>query len=457
MSLLESSARPYQLEDAQRIALQWGGRGILGHKTGLGKTFIALLVWELLGKPPRTLVAGTNSAIAVWKRLIPRWVECQPQHITGSSYERPTMWHKASLHSGGPQFVLVNHDILRRDKASIQVYKPDLIIVDEAHKVLRSRKTVTYGVLKQLASRHILIASATLASRGPQDLWPSLNLVQPKLFPSYWRFINQYCFVTDTPFGKQVFGSKNPQGLHTLLRDKCSTWRSYEEVLSELPPVTREPVELEMLPEQQKVYKDLDRDMVALIKAPDTEETRLLKVPNVLSKVVRLRQLLVCPKILGLNMPSAGLEYLKDAVEEEPHTVIFCVFAAAIPFIVEELSSVAANGIAVFRGGMSPDEVNAAESKFKANRQLAICSVAFAQSFSLDTVHNAYFLGFSWDPTENEQAEGRLRRLDSKNFQGVNVQYLVHKGTVDENVREVLNGKTITVHSFMRDIQSKTS
>ena len=44
-----------------------------------------------------------------------------------------------------------------------------------------------------------------------------------------------------------------------------------------------------------------------------------------------------------------------------------------------------------------------------------------------------------WDFNLNSQAEDRLCRLGQTNF--VNCRYLLHKGTVDENVKERLNDK----------------
>jgi SNF2 family DNA or RNA helicase len=454
------AARPYQLEDAHKI-VQWGGRGILGHKTGLGKTLIALTVWEQLQQPRRVLVVGTNSSMSVWLREIPRWTGCPAVHVTGSQGERALKFRAVRelfMHTDVPAFVLCNFDILRRELATLQKLPLEMLIIDEAHKV-RNRKTASWKAIKALKTKYCVAASATLASRGPQDLWGILNILDPYSFTSYWRYVNTFCYVNAGPFGREVVGAKNANILWKMLTSKYYTSRTYEEVLPDLPPVTREVVEVDIADDypQDSVYWQLNKEMMASFPSDDAIETTFrMLVPNALSKITRLRQLLVSPEILGLHTVGAGIRYLMEALEDDPHTVIFTPFADALPFIKQALEKVeSVRGVFTLQGGMKPEEVVSRIEAFKHNQGVMICTIAFAQSFSLDTVHTAYFLGFSWDPTENIQAEGRLRRMDSKLTEGVVVKYIVHSGTIDESVREVLNGKQMTIQAFMQDQKAR--
>jgi SNF2 family DNA or RNA helicase len=448
LPVLHNTARPYQIEDAKQI-VKWKGRGILGHKTGLGKTFIAYLIWEMLRQPPKVLVTGTTSAVATWLRLTPQWIGINPIQVTGHYSTRNILWNR--IYEMDEAWVAINHDILRRDINQIARVPWHMVIVDEAHKV-RNRKSVAFKALDRLRNvPYLLLASATLASRGPQDIWGPLHLVDRKSFASFWRFINTYCYVDAGPFGQEIIGVRNASQLRDLLRKNYYVARTYEEVLPQLPPVMREVRPLEMTHIQEDMYRQLDEEMIALIRSAETEEQKLLIAPNVLAKSVRLRQILVCPKILGIPDCGAGLEYLKERIEDDPHTVIFTPFAAALPFIKQELEEVEGVKVFILQGGLKSEEVNTRIEQFKKERGVMLCTISYAQSFALDTVHTAYFLGFSWDPTENEQAEGRLRRMDSQHTQGVRVEYLMHEDTIDGDVREVLNGKTINVSRFMKD------
>jgi hypothetical protein len=147
----------------------------------------------------------------------------------------------------------------------------------------------------------------------------------------------------------------------------------------------------------------------------------------------------------------AQIEYLCECLEEDSHTVIFTAFAMAQPFIVQALTEKGFKNIYTLRGGTDEDVVIQRVVEFKATRGIMICTIAFAQSFRLDTVKVAYIAGFSWDPSENYQAEGRLRDLNSDLPEGVLVKYLVTQGTVEDRVRDVVNGKVYTIHRFLED------
>lgn len=458
MADLFEAAREYQLEDATKL-VKWGGRGILGQRTGLGKTFISLLTWKMLGEPAKVLVVGSGGAMLVWTREVKRWLGLPVIHITGSAGERAVQIKKARelmRDTNIPVFLVCNFDILRREAPTLLSIGFNMLIVDEAHKA-RNRKTVTWKVLKLFKVKHLLLASATMMSRGPQDIWGILHLLNPKFFSSYWRFISTFCHVIDGQFGKEIVGAKNAQQLWDMLKKHYYTTRTYEEVLPQLPPVTREVVELdfEEPSPQKRVYDDLDSELIANLG--EEGEQNYLIVPNILAKVTRLRQLTICPWVLGVQDIGVELRYLVSAVEDDPHTVIFTPFADALEGIKNTLEKVeGVTEVFTLQGGTKPDEMEARIKAFKEKRGIMVCTISFAQSFSLDTTNTAYFMGFNWDPNDNTQAEGRLRRMDTQRLEGVVIKYLMVRGSIDDRVREVLNGKVMTVTQVMQDMRQQS-
>ena len=71
--------------------------------------------------------------------------------------------------------------------------------------------------------------------------------------------------------------------------------------------------------------------------------------------------------------------------------------------------------------------------------KVLLCVIKSGASFHATVASDCFFLGYEWDFNLNSQAEDRLCRLGQTNF--VNCRYLLHKGTVDENVKERLNDK----------------
>ena len=68
-----------------------------------------------------------------------------------------------------------------------------------------------------------------------------------------------------------------------------------------------------------------------------------------------------------------------------------------------------------------------------------ICVIKSGASFHATEAADCFFAGYEWDFNLNVQSEDRLCRLGQENF--VNCNYLLHNGTVDEDVKAKMNDK----------------
>lgn len=447
-SLEWGAKKPFQLEDAEFAAQN--GKVILGHKTGMGKTHIALMAathWDL----NRILILGGGSSASTWNTQPKRWVDTQVAFLGGQpSTARDKTWHEMLYAKEGIWFS--TYELFRRYLATEKKWNHhwDLIVCDEAHK-LRSRKTQLYEALLRLDFDKFIGMSATWATRGPQDLWAILHLLNPKRFSSYWRFVNTFCYVEKTGFGTEVFGVKNLVGLQQQLNSQFYRSRSWKEIGQQFDPVERRVEEIDMDADQCKVYDELDNDMFAA-----HEDTSII-TPTKLAKLTRLHQVAVLPQMLFPNIGiGAGLRHIIGKIEDDPHTVIYTYFASAIPLIEAALRVAGHTNIWSLRGGAKMAEVDKQVMGWKKTRGVMICSIRFAESFRIDTSNTAYVLGFSWDPNENIQAEGRLRAIDSPPIGPCVVTYVIIRGTIVEAVKGVTNDKARTVSQIFADYAVST-
>lgn len=431
----------YQREDADLLVRK--GSLMLGHKTGLGKTFIALLGASEMGGD-RLLITGTKSSLATWLTEVPRWTEGKPVYLGAKTPGLQEAWNRA-CQKDRPGIWLVNHSmfqqLVHRGDARKKPFW-DTLIEDEAHKS-KNRTKLLFKALKKVEADHRILASATFASRGAQDIYAPLNLIDPKMFPSYWRFVNTFCYVEDSSYGKTVTGTRNKEKLRELLKDYYIT-RKYAEVHTQMPPLRRQIIDLEMNADQERLYRKLEKDMIL------EEGTQLIITPGTLSRDTRLRQLALCPQILDAQFPvGVGIEYLMEEIPaEDQHVVVFSQFKEVLYKVREALTS---QGVKCFmlQGGMEPDEVVEEVRRFKETGGTMLCTIAFAQSFALDTVSRAYVLGLDPDPINNIQAEGRLRRADSQlGPEGVLVRYIIIKNSREEVFRDIVNDKLENVGQF---------
>lgn len=443
-------AVPFQIEDAQFAARN--GSSVLGHKTGLGKTFIAQLAWSLWPNANKALICGTLGSLAVWSVLLQKWGGVKPVFMRGKDDPNwPTAVHATEgvYMCTYATFLLLMKRILKG--------KPrfPVLINDELHRVMRTRNS-TWKALKRLDFDHYLGLSATWASRGPQDLFPVLNLVNHRTFSSYWRFVNTWCYVEKTNFGTDIFGVRNQDNLRKMLWSQYFRARTWPEVGNQFrrpgsnnstEPVLRRPERVPLGDQQKKLIRDLDRDMIVCL------DKEIVVTPNSLALLTRKLQMAITPKLL---LPSAEwggpIEWLSDKVIEDPHTAIFCPFREGLEIIRARLieDGRSPDDIFILWGGLHPDEVNNIVATWKKRRGVILCTVSFAQSFALDTTDNAYSLGFSWDPNDNEQMEGRLRRLDSELQAPCNMTYVVPEGSDYEQVIYVLDGKIADTRDYLQ-------
>lgn len=427
--------RPYQAEGIDFLADR--GRGALFDEPGLGKTMQALLAMRDLEPTGQILVVATGDATGVWQEEARLWLDEEVGIFSGL---KPDI---SELNAG---IVVTNYS---RVKDVLPSRRWSGVIFDEA-QALRNRKTATLfaSVRREFDSGRLRGAPTFALSGSPivkaaGDVWPLLHLIDPKAYRSYWRFVNQYSVVWQDPHGWHVEGVTNAKAMWAELAE-YSLRRKVKEVQPDLPRKVRQRVPLTMTPKQAKVYRELERGWIAAID--DEPAGALLLAPTVLALETRLRQILVCPRLVGVDDNGAALTALTEIAANSPDPfVVFTPFPEVFDYLEEAFRrKTPQRPVYRVRGGMGSKLAQSVAS-FKREAQagcspILIASVHMAKSWSVSQVTSrCYMLGFDWNGTTMRQAEARLHRdgqLDTV-FAG----YLVHGDTLDERSIDVVVGK----------------
>ncbi len=428
---------PYQEYMYQRI-IKRGRTAVIG-VPGCGKTrpVIDALVARGVVMPGGSFPKGSiivicpGSAIPTWKRQFQLWVDdsalANNIHIVrGTKHERVYMWKRAHTESG---IYITNAACFRLDFGHVRKVPWAAAIADEYHKYMRRRKSQTYKRFRAM-TRHMevmILISGSLVSKGPASMFTAFQLINPflHLFRSYWRFLKTFCLIVDGDYGWEIVGMKNVERLKKLM-DRYLAYVPKEVVSDQLPEGRRMAIDVEMTAEQAHIYRELKDDMLAIL-----DDGGVIVAPTVMGKVLKLRQLLCCPRILNESLGmGAGYEMILERLEDQPHIVIFVPFRAACTYVAEALTS-KGYAVDILRGGTSPEMLDEITNRFRRTGSIIVCTIAYAESFDLETCETSFFLGYDYNVDPNEQAEGRTRRAISE-YPFVTWNYLKYVETLDE-------------------------
>lgn len=404
------------------------------------------------------LILCTGPAVATWTRQLGTWGDIYDATVvTGDAVKRKAFWCQAAAQKNG--VYICNFSVFYRDYDLISDVPWETVIADEYHKVMRSHKIhakkragqpaqlKTYGKFKQM-TRHVpnmVLATGSLMRRDASSMFTAFQLCDQKTFSSYWRFVKTFCHFDDTGFGRRIYGVKNAQRLREIM-DVFFAYIPPEVVADQLPEGHRYGIDVEIDAEQKRLYQQLEDDMMVVVE--HDEGLNVIMTPTILARLVKLRQLLCCPKILDPSFGmGAGYEAILDRLDNDDHVVIFVPFRPAVDYIVKDLRKRGYMAWGLY-GGYTHEEHQAIIDTVKGEKGILVCTIAYAESFDLETMNNSYFLGYDLSVDQNEQAEGRTRRAISehklvswgyiKTSTPVDEHFLAKLGEDAHNVRLVL-------------------
>lgn len=445
-------AKSGKLEDKMsgqtiKVVATSAGRAILEIDPGLGKSRIAIECYLKLCPSARVLVKCSKKALNTWRREFPKWTTSEASDVTiieGTPAQRRKQWATPS------QVKVVTYQSGANDLKYAEAFDPTMTIDDEC-KIMRNRKTQMFKKWQKFNKtvKYYIPMDGTLVTKGPQDLWTFLHMCKPKLYSSYWKFVQTFCIVVDGPFGKEVVGAQNIKNLAAALSKLMVRIKDTDPGIKEQrPPLTRDFKLVEMTQEQSKLYRELAEDLIAV-----TPSGEVLATPSMLSLQVRHRQILICPKILDPQMGYGGaIDHLLDNLEDDPHAVIFTPFKKAFPFLRQAIIDRGHPPPYMLSGGAASEEVGRVEKEFNSSagsQRACLCTVAFAESFELWSAKQGHFIGYEWRQDLNYQAEKRLHRLITPH--PINIWYYRYRNTVDDLILDRLNTKQGNVRLTYQD------
>jgi superfamily II DNA or RNA helicase len=449
MELLE-----HQIRTAKTVLQRFRGRALLCDEVGLGKTIEAGLVLselQLRGLARSVLILVPPSLIEQWQGEMRRKfsLEFTSHDDTGFRQKGAAAWTEyerviASIHTAKRE----------PHRSAILARKWDLVIVDEAHH-LRNRNTQLWRFASELQKQFILLLTATPVQNNLEELFNLVTLLEPGLLSTARQFQRHFVDRRDKMTPRHV------DELHALLsevmvRNRRSTvglhftrrWARTErlaladkerQLYEAVTRFVRQHLQAEAakgglnrmallslqmaLGSSSQAAAGTLATMADNAKLPKEERATLMELAGLARQQQESSK---AARLLGL------LGEFRDKV------VIFTQFRATQEMLYARLTE-AGHEVALFHGGLTRLEKEAAIHRFQGPARLLLATEAGSEGRNLQFAHAVCNFDLPWNPMKIEQRVGRLSRIGQTH--DVYVFNLVAAETVEASVLHLLEAK----------------
>ena len=428
------SLMPYQI-DGVKFVEGSNARCLIGDEQGLGKTIQAIATLKLHGDTLFPAIIVTKTTIKQqWMHEILAWsVSQKVQVITSSS----------SIALPGFDIYVVTYDLLKTDKV-FGLITPKSLILDECQAIknhLSGRAKSVQRLVSTHGIEHIIGLSGTPIKNHAGEYFTILNLLNPKLFPEYSRYLRNHVVTTDYHWsGAKCGGLSNPEHFHELTKDFIIR-RTKEEVLPDLPKLSRNFSHTSFEDKKFKTaYEQALKELDELFYAEETSST----MTNMLAVMTKMRQ------ITGISKVEPCVDYVVDfLLSTERKIVVFVHHHIVASMLEDNLNKWLVDGgynkcltISADQSAEGRAE-NARLFSLPENRVLIASTLAAGEGLNLQFCSDAIMLERQWNPANEEQAESRFHRFGQIN--PVSVNYLIASETIDEYFSELVEKKRAIV------------
>ena len=421
----KAKLRRYQKEGVCFIENR-DGRVLLADEMGLGKT-IQTLAWLQLHPELRPVIVVCPASLKLnWEREIK--TQTEKQDIVILNGNNPTgrfpLFRKA--------IYIINYDIVKAWEKNLKKLKAKVLVLDECHAI-KNRRAIRTKAIKRIAKEidHIICLSGTPIINRPVEIYNSISLINPELFPSFFKYAKEYCGATHNGFGWDFSGATHTDNLHKKLVGSVMLRRLKKDVLKELPEKTRTVIPMEL--DNPEEYKIVAKDFIKWLKEQDPDKAERAERAETLTRIEILKQVAI------KNKMKSCIDWIKQYLETENKLVVFATHKQTTQAIISAFPEISVR----LEGGMDGNEKQKSVDRFQNDKRtrLFVGNIkAAGVGLTLTASSNTCFVELGWTPGEHDQAEDRVHRIGQE-ADSVNAYYLIADGTIENQIIELLDKK----------------
>ncbi|MDQ3931196.1 MAG: DEAD/DEAH box helicase, partial [Chloroflexota bacterium] len=432
LDLLKLPLYPYQAVGT--LFLAFTEKALLADDLGLGKTPQAIAASKLLREwhgIKKVLVITPASVKYQWGREIERFSDDSYVVVTGSKQKREQQY------AAGATFTIINYELVLRDLDHIRALNADLVILDEAQRI-KNWRAKTSQAIKELPHPFAFVLTGTPLENKLEELYSIVEFLDEKLLGPPWQFMAQH--VVKDEWGG-IIGYKDLEGVRRAIAPILLRRRKAD-VLQDLPERIDNDFWLELEPEQERLYRPLEKQLTALLRLPEWDaatSAMALRLITLLREAATAAQL-VNPEVHS----SRKLKELPALVEEialEGHKMlIFTQWERMTRLAEDALAGLDLKTVRLY-GGLGMRARQRVIEQFMTDPQtpVFISTDAGGLGLNLQAASFVINLDLPWNPARVEQRIGRAHRIGQT--QPVNVINMIAQNTIEQRVLDVLYRK----------------
>ena len=446
---IRAEMRPYQTEGFHFLAYLASNRfgGVLADDMGLGKTLqtLAWLAW-LRERTGDTQSQVPNPSLVVCpKSVMDNW-RAEGERFYPSL--RVRLWRgepaaELSAARAYSDLIVINYTQLRSLSPDIAAVPWLAAILDEA-QYTKNPSSQTAQAARSLQAEYRLALTGTPIENRLLDLWSIFGFAMPGVLGNRTQFVRRFEGKDDPLARHRLAARVRP----FLLR------RTKQEVERDLPDRVEEDLLCEMEGEQQTLYSaelKRARQLVLGLKTPEElNEQRF----NILTSLLRLRQICCHPKLVDARLgsaESAKMSALEDLIEpliEEGHkTLVFSQFVTMLDLLREKCQE---HGWPCFYLAGETENRGQLVREFQSAAGGAVFLLSLrAGSFGLNLTAASYVVLFDpwWNPAVENQAIDRTHRIGQTSK--VIAYRLLMRDSIEQKVRALQKLKAALVKEVL--------
>ena len=309
------------------------------------------------------------------------------------------------------------------------------ILVSNCGSYLGNPGTQRTKAIRKLCTEvpQVIALSGTPLVNRPAELWPTLNILRPDLFKSFWPFGMHFCGPRRIPFGSgwDFRGASHLDELHALLFKELVIRRRKVDVLKDLPGKQRHVVPLALT--NPKEYEHAHNQFLDWLRKRDPGKVSAALRAEQLVRLGTLKQLAA-----RLKLPFV-FEWVDSFLKEtDEKLVMFGIHREILGQLHRRYQKICV----LIDGQVSSKDRQLAVEKFQthANTRLFLGNIkAAGVGLNLTAASTVAFCECDWTPGAHVQGEDRAHRIGTTNQ--VSVYYLVAHGTIEEYLAQIIQEK----------------